>query len=283
MSEKPIASASRTKEILKQFNLRAKKGFGQNFLTDVSVVARCAEASHCEGAVIEIGPGIGALSEQLALRARHVTAFEIDERVIPVLAETLSSYGNVEVILQDFLECDLNEVAGRLKKEYGSVSICANLPYYITTPILFRIMESNAPIDWITVMVQKEVADRFVAEPGSAAYSALSVECQYLYDVKRLFTVSRTSFNPVPNVDSAIVQFHRLEKDPEVDQNGFFTFVKGCFAQRRKTIYNNLREITGDSDRTRQILKAAGIPENVRAQSLKPEELVRLYRETIRL
>ncbi|MCR5229017.1 MAG: 16S rRNA (adenine(1518)-N(6)/adenine(1519)-N(6))-dimethyltransferase RsmA [Solobacterium sp.] len=278
---KPIAAPSRTKEILQQFGLHAKKGYGQNFLTDVSVVSRCAQVSHCEGAVIEIGPGIGSLTEQLALCSKHVRAYEVDEKLIPVLKETLKEYGNVEVILQDFLEADVESSVRELREAYGSVAVCANLPYYITTPILFRLFECREGIPYITVMVQKEVADRFAAEPGSKDYGALSVESQYLYDVKKLYAVPRNSFQPAPNVDSAVIQFRQKEiDDPVDDREAFFELVKACFKQRRKTIYNNVREYLGNGETAVRVLREADIDPGCRAQELGQKEFRRLYERT---
>ncbi len=273
-----IATPSRTKEILETYGLRAKKGFGQNFLVDPKLVERCAEEAHCQGAVIEIGPGIGSLTEQLAIHSQHVTAFEVDEDLIPVLQDTLSPYDNVEVILEDFLTCNLPGKVKELKEKYGSVVVCANLPYYITTPVLFRIFEEASDISYITVMVQKEVGERFSAEVGSPQYSSLSVEAQYLYNVKRLFNVPARSFNPSPNVDSIIIQFERKENlDSSIDYQDFFAFVKGCFKQRRKTIYNNLKEYLEDGEKAKQMLEEANIDSKKRAQEMGLEELERLY------
>ena len=275
MDKKPIASVARTREILNRWNLRAKKNFGQNFLIDVSVVARAADASHCEKAVIEIGPGIGSLTEQLAMRSAHVRSYEVDERLLPVLDEELSDYDNIEIILQDFLACDLDASVKELCETYGGVNVCANLPYYVTSPILFKLFEGPEEIEYITVMIQKEVADRFSAKPGSADYSALSVESQCLYEVKKLFTVPRTAFSPAPNVDSAIVQFHRrpgVSADPQ-----FFSLIRASFAQRRKTLYNNLKEYTGSGEKAMAILQEAGIESGVRAQELDVTLFQKLY------
>lgn len=272
-----ISTPSRTKEILAKYDLRAKKGFGQNFLVDPKIVERCAEEAHCEGAVIEIGPGIGSLTEQLALHSRHVTAYEVDEDLIPVLADTLSPYDNVEVILEDFLVSDLRKKVDELKEKYGTVSVCANLPYYITSPVLFRLFEEAPDIPYITVMVQKEVGDRFAANVNDKEYSALSVEAQYLYQVKKLFNVPARSFNPSPNVDSSIIQFVRKDiQEPVEDIRDFFSFVKVCFKQRRKTIYNNLKEIM-DGEKAMDILAATGIEATRRAQELTTEQLKALY------
>ena len=271
-----IAVPSRTKEILEKYGIRAKKGFGQNFLVDPVIVEKAAKMSHCEGAVIEIGPGIGSLTEQLARHSKHVTAYEIDPSLIPVLADTLQEYDNVEIIEEDFLQADIASKAQELKEKYGSVAVCANLPYYVTTPILFRIFEET-DIPWITVMVQKEVGERFAAAPNTPEYGALSVESQYLFDVKKLFNVPGRSFNPSPNVDSVIVRFERKPDIPDIDIKAFFDMVRGCFKQRRKTVYNNLKEYIDDREAALQVLEKAGIGPNRRAQELTCEELLRIY------
>lgn len=275
---KKIAVPSRTREILEKYHLRAKKGFGQNFLVDPVITERCAEAAHCEGAVIEIGPGIGSLTEELALHSKHVTAYEIDPDMVEVLKDTLSPYDNVEIILQDFLESDIETKVGELKERYGQVTVCANLPYYITTPVLFRIFSLGNEIPYITVMVQKEVGDRFAAKPNDPEYGALSVEGQYLYEVKKLFTVPGRSFNPSPKVDSVIIQFARREEINEnVNLNDFFELVRACFKQRRKTIYNNLKGYLNDTDQTISVLEKAGIPQGNRAQELSVDDFLRIY------
>ncbi len=273
-----IATPSRTKQILADYGLHAKKGYGQNFLVDPMLVERCAQQAHAEDAVIEIGPGIGSLTEQLARVAKHVTAYEVDEDLKPVLADTLSPYDNIEIIWQDFLTCGIKTKVQELREQYGSVSVCANLPYYITTPVLFRLFEEAPEIPYITVMVQKEVGERFAAGVNTQEYGALSVEAQTLYDVKKLFNVPARSFNPSPNVDSVIIQFARRSEtvDPE-DLQKFFTFVKACFRQRRKTVYNNLRDYLGSADQALAVLERAGIDPRTRAQELSKEELRKLY------
>ena len=206
-----------------------------------------------------------------------MTAYEIDENLIPVLHDVLSDYDNVEILLQDFLECDFDAKVKELKETYGSVSVCANLPYYITTPVLFRIFECPE-IERITVMVQKEVGERFAAKPNDTEYSALSAEGQYLFDVKKLFTVPGRSFNPSPNVDSVIIQFVRKNTSLSKEElTSFFDLVRGCFKQRRKTIYNNLREYLDDSEKAKAALAEAGIEEGRRAQQLSVDELRKIY------
>lgn len=275
---KPIATISRTNEILEQFDLYAKKSFGQNFITDPAVVKKIASLSQCEGAaVIEIGPGIGALTEQLAQMAKWVVAFEIDERLPEVLSYSLKEYDNVEILQQDFLEAELVPVVESLKKEYGKVVLCANLPYYITTPLLFKIFESKADIETITVMMQKEVGDRMAASVSTKDYNALSIIVQYYYDVKTVMKVPRTVFNPKPNVDSSVVQFTRKEKIAEVpDEKLFLNLVKACFKQRRKTIYNNFREYLQDKDLALSLLQKAQIDPKSRAEDLTTERFIRL-------
>lgn len=276
---KTIATTARTREILNTYNLRAKKNFGQNFLVDASVTGRMASTLRDDGAVIEVGPGIGSLTEELAKRAKHVRSYEIDERLIPVLEDTLKDYDNVEIVLQDILETDINKELQPLADKYKHIEFAANLPYYITTPVLFKLFESSIPFEKIVVMIQKEVADRFSAKPGTKEYGALSVESQYLYDVKKLFNVPRTSFNPAPNVDSAVISFTKHEKNKTVDNEKlFFELVKACFKQRRKTLYNNLKEYFDSKEKAESLLLKANIPLETRAEMLDLNQYIELYK-----
>lgn len=276
---KTIATTARTREILNAYNLRAKKNFGQNFLVDASVTGRMASTLRDDGVVIEVGPGIGSLTEELAKRAKHVRSYEIDERLIPVLEDTLKDYDNVEIVLQDILETDINKELQPLVDKYKHIEFAANLPYYITTPVLFKLFESSIPFEKIVVMIQKEVADRFSAKPGTKEYGALSVESQYLYDVKKLFNVPRTSFNPAPNVDSAVISFTKHEKNKTVDNEKlFFELVKACFKQRRKTLYNNLREYFDSKEKAELLLLKANIPLETRAEMLDLNQYIELYK-----
>lgn len=276
---KTIATTARTREILNTYNLRAKKNFGQNFLVDASVTGRMASTLRDDGVVIEVGPGIGSLTEELAKRAKHVRSYEIDERLIPVLEDTLKDYDNVEIVLQDILETDINKELQPLVEKYKHIEFAANLPYYITTPVLFKLFESSIPFEKIVVMIQKEVADRFSAKPGTKEYGALSVESQYLYDVKKLFNVPRTSFNPAPNVDSAVISFTKHEKNEAVDNEElFFEIVKACFKQRRKTLYNNLREYFDSKEKAELLLLKANIPLETRAEMLDLNLYIELYK-----
>ena len=276
---KTIATTARTREILNTYNLRAKKNFGQNFLVDASVTGRMASTLRDDGVVIEVGPGIGSLTEELAKRAKHVRSYEIDERLIPVLEYTLKDYDNVEIVLQDILETDINKELQSLVDKYKHIEFAANLPYYITTPVLFKLFESSIPFEKIVVMIQKEVADRFSAKPGTKEYGALSVESQYLYDVKKLFNVPRTSFNPAPNVDSAVISFTKHEKNKTVDNEKlFFELVKACFKQRRKTLYNNLKEYFDSKEKAESLLLKANIPLETRAEMLDLNQYIELYK-----
>ncbi len=275
---KIIATPSRTKEILDKFDLFAKKNYGQNFLVEPGIVSKIAKHAIVSDhtLAIEIGPGIGALTQMLSQEAKKVIAFEIDERLPEVLEYSLEECDNVEVILKDFMEVDLQELVSQYP-DYDVV-VAANLPYYITTPILFKIFESNADIKRITVMMQKEVADRFSATVNSKDYNALSVITQYRATVKQVVKVPRNVFNPKPNVDSSVLQFEFKEKDMTVNEELFFEMVKACFKQRRKTILNNFGDWVKDKDKARMYLEDAGIDVQRRAESCTCEEFMKLYR-----
>lgn len=276
---KPIATPSRTKEILAVHDMFAKKNYGQNFLVDPSVVEKIARnaviSDHC--VAIEIGPGIGALTQYLCEYAKKVVAFEIDERLPDVLADTLAEYDNFELVMLDFLNVDLKAYVDQYRSQGFDVIIAANLPYYITTPILFKIFESEADIAAITVMMQKEVADRFNAVVNTKDYNALSIVTQYRCHVKSVMKVPKNVFMPKPNVDSAVLQFSFKEKEADIDEEPFFELVKGCFKQRRKTILNNYGDYMGDKQKAKSILLHAGIEENRRAESLTLEDFKKLY------
>ncbi|MGL5541712.1 MAG: 16S rRNA (adenine(1518)-N(6)/adenine(1519)-N(6))-dimethyltransferase RsmA [Erysipelotrichaceae bacterium] len=275
-----IATPSRTKEILEKHQLFAKKNYGQNFLIEPGIVEKIAThaivSDHC--VAFEIGPGIGALTQELAEHAQKVIAYEIDDRLIPVLADTLAPYDNVEVRHGDFLERDLQADVAAFTQQGYDVVIAANLPYYITTPILFKIFESNARIARITVMMQKEVADRFSAQVNTKDYNALSVITQYRCDVKTVMKIPKNVFNPKPNVDSAVVQFTFKETPNDINEDHFFEIVKACFKQRRKTILNNYAEYVTDKETAKQQLEAANIAPAARAESLTLEDFLRLYK-----
>jgi 16S rRNA (adenine1518-N6/adenine1519-N6)-dimethyltransferase len=241
---KDIATPNRTKEILKKYGFTFKKSLGQNFLIDTNILHRIVDHAEIteETGAIEIGPGIGALTEQLAKRAKKVLAFEIDQRLLPILADTLSPYPNAKVIHQDVLKADLK---GTLEQEFENIEdlmVVANLPYYVTTPILMKLLEEQIPVRGIVVMLQKEVADRIAAKPGTKDYGSLSIAIQYYTEAETVMIVPKTVFNPQPNVDSAVIRLLRRPK-PAVevqDEAFFFQVVRASFGQRRKTILNNL-------------------------------------------
>ena len=275
--KKEIASIARTKEILEIYDLYPKKGYGQNFIIEPEIVRHIAEYSRVddESLVVEIGPGIGALTEQLARKAKQVLAYEIDYKLEAVLEDTLSDYSNIDIIFEDVLKRDMKEDIRKYPEE--KVFVCANLPYYVTTPILFHLIESGVHFEAITVMVQKEMADRFNAKVGTKDYNGLSVLLQYLYDMKVVMKVPKTVFLPKPQVDSVVIQFVPKENLPVCDFEAFNEFVKSCFVQRRKTIYNNLKEVYQNKEKTEEVLNKAGIDVNRRAESLTVEEFVRLF------
>lgn len=241
---KDIATPSRTREILKKYGFAFKKSLGQNFLVDPNVLNRITEAAGLtkETAAIEIGPGIGALTEHLARKAGKVVAFEIDKRLLPILKDTLSPYKNVEIIHQDVLKANVKEVIKEELSGYSDIMVVANLPYYVTTPIIMKLLEECLPIRGLVVMMQKEVADRLSAQPGTKEYGSLSIAVQYYTEAKTAFVVPKTVFIPQPNVDSAVIHLKRRTKPlVEVDNESFFfSLVKAAFAQRRKTLINNL-------------------------------------------
>ncbi|WP_028274399.1 16S rRNA (adenine(1518)-N(6)/adenine(1519)-N(6))-dimethyltransferase RsmA [Atopococcus tabaci] len=279
-----IATPKRTQEILEQFGLSAKKSLGQNFLIDTNILHNIVKSAKVDNQtnVIEVGPGIGALTEQLARAAKKVVAFEIDDRLLPVLEETLAPYDNITVLHQDVLKADLDQVAAEHFSPDDPLVLVANLPYYITTPIIMHFLESSLKLDSMTVMMQKEVANRISAAPGTKAYGSLSIAIQYYMDAEVAFTVPKTVFRPMPNVDSAIIHLTRKDK-PAVtvkDEAFFFAVVRASFVQRRKTLRNNLQTAFGKEEAVKDKLAAAfeksGIDPSRRGETLSLEEFGRL-------
>ena len=277
---KEIATIARTREIMETYDLYPKKGFGQNFIIEPEIVRHIAEFSGIDETTtaVEIGPGIGALTEQLAKKAKQVLCYEIDLKLQDVLKDTLAEYDNVKIIFEDVLKRNIKEDL----KEIGAekTAICANLPYYVTTPILFHLIESETDFESITVMVQKEMADRFNARVNTKEYNGLSVLLQYLYDIKIVMKVPKTVFIPKPQVDSIVIRFVPKKDYPIKDLNRFNEFVKGCFTQRRKTLYNNLKEFFNDKEKAIQVLNDCKFDENRSAESLSVEDFVKLYEVT---
>lgn len=243
-NKKYIATPTKTNKILQKYDFAFKKSLGQNFLVDVNILDQIiyhAGINHTTG-VIEIGPGIGALTEQLALQANQVVALEIDQRLIPILDDTLADYDNVRIVHEDVLKADLRKIIHHYFKEEQTIQIVANLPYYITTPILMKLLREDLPISKITVMIQKEVAERMAAKPHTKSYGSLTIAVQYYTEADIVMSVPKTVFMPQPNVESSVLQLTKREK-PLVDvQNEafFFEIVQASFAQRRKTLSNNL-------------------------------------------
>lgn len=279
MIMQPIATIKRTREIQEKYQIFTKKNYGQNFIIEPRIVEKIAQAAiqDSDELVFEIGPGIGALTQFLCQRANRVVALEIDERLPKVLEQEIE--GPLEVILKDVLKVDVDALIKAYRQPDQKVVFASNLPYYITTPILFRLFEAKEPIERITVMMQKEVGHRFLANASSKEYNALSVITQYRCDVAKVMDVSRHCFWPKPNVDSIVLTFtfhHRYHLE---DEELFFEMVKACFQQRRKTIYNNLNGWLKDKEKTESLLDRAGITPSTRAQQLSLEDFIRLYEE----
>lgn len=276
-----ISHPSRTAEILKRFQFTFKKSLGQNFLIDANILRKIVEVSSLspEDGVLEIGPGIGSLTEVLARRARKVVAIEIDQRLIPILTENLMSYPNVKLIHGDVLEQNLHQLLEVEMKGIDRVHVVANLPYYVTTPILMKLLEERLPISSIVVMIQKEVAERISAKPGGKEYGSLSVASQYYAEPEYCMTVPKNVFMPKPNVDSAVIRLKIREKPPVevMDEGIFFAVIRAAFGQRRKTLYNNLRSTFANPEiNWQELLHEAGIDPNRRGETLSIEEFAEL-------
>ena len=274
--DKPIiASPQVTQHILNRFKLRADKKLGQNFLIDENVVHQIVAAAELSEAdtVLEVGPGIGTLTQGLAESKARVVAVELDTRLLPVLATTLNGYDNVRVVHGDILKVNIMEEVGA-----PSFKVCANLPYYITTPIIFALLEKRLPMERLVAMVQKEVAERMAAQPGGKEYGALSVAIQYYTEPKIAFIVPPTSFIPAPAVDSAVIVCKRRIKPPvEVcDEGLFFRVVKAAFSLRRKMLSNSLKNMGIKSEQVSKWLELAGVDGKRRAETLSLEDFAKL-------
>ena len=279
-----IADYSVTKAVLERHGFTFKKSFGQNFLTDTNILQKIVDTAEIDDQVnvIEIGPGIGALTEFLAERAAQVMAFEIDHRLVPILADTLRDFDNVTVVNEDILKVDLAQHIQNFRNPDLPIKVVANLPYYITTPILMHLIESGIPFSEFVVMMQKEVADRISAQPNTKAYGSLSIAVQYYMTAKVAFIVPRTVFVPAPNVDSAILKMVR-RPEPAVaveDESFFFKISKASFTHRRKTLWNNLTGYFGKTeevkDKLTKALDQAGLSPSVRGEALSLAEFASL-------
>lgn len=268
--------------VLQKYHFNFQKKFGQNFLIDTHVLEKIIHAAGVtkEDFVLEIGPGIGTMTQYLAEAAREVTAVEIDKNLIPILADTLSGYDNVTVINEDILKLDICKIAEE-KNGGKPIKVVANLPYYVTTPIIMGLFESHVPIDSITIMVQKEVADRMQEEPGSKEYGALSLAVQYYAKPEIVAIVPPNCFMPRPKVGSAVIRLTRHEQTPvkAEDEKLMFQIIRASFNQRRKTLANglsNFPEIHLDKETIQQSIMELGVPVNVRGETLSLEQFAAL-------
>lgn len=279
-----IADYSVTRAVLERHGFTFKKSFGQNFLTDTNILQKIVDTAEIDRNVnvIEIGPGIGALTEFLAENAAEVMTFEIDERLVPILADTLRDFDNVRVVNEDILKSDLQARIKEFANPNLPIKVVANLPYYITTPILMHLIESGIPFSEFVVMMQREVADRISAQPNSKSYGSLSIAVQYYMTAKVAFIVPRTVFVPAPNVDSAILKMVRRDQ-PAVgvkDEAFFFKVSKASFTHRRKILWNNLTSYFGKSNEVKTKLESAldnaELSPSVRGEALGLQEFARL-------
>ena len=275
-----LSDISTIRAVLEKNGFHFSKALGQNFLINPSVCPRMAAlsgAADCAGAV-EVGPGIGVLTWELSKVAKKVVSIELDKRLLPVLDETLADCDNVKILNADVMKLDLRRM---IEEEFpgGEVAVCANLPYYITSPVIMRLLEERLPVTSITVMVQKEAAERLCAHPGERACGAVSAAVWYYAEPEILFQVSRGSFMPAPNVDSAVIRL-RIRRTPPVevaDEPFFFRVVRAAFAQRRKTAVNSIANTLGRSKQAvAAAFDAAGVPQNARAEALTIEDFAAL-------
>lgn len=281
MNEK-LSDPKKTIEVIQKYQFAFQKRFGQNFLIDAHVLEKIVSAAGItkDDCVLEIGPGIGTMTQYLAESAGQVIAVEIDTNLLPILADTLKDYSNVKVINQDILKVDINE----LVKEYNNgrpIKVVANLPYYITTPIIMGLFESNVPIDNITVMVQKEAADRMQVGPGSKDYGALSLAVQYYASPYIVANVPPNCFIPRPNVGSAVIRLTRYQEPPVQvkDPKLMFKLIRASFNQRRKTLQNGLNnspEISFSKEEITKAIESLGVSPSVRGEALSLEQFAQL-------
>lgn len=272
-----LADIKTVEKLLKPLGFSFKKSLGQNFLIDSSVCPQMAALSaDSNTGVLEIGPGIGVLTVECAKVAKKVVAIELDKRLEPVLKTTLTEFSNTEVVFGDALKLDLNTLIKEKFSDCERVAVCANLPYYITSPLIMKLLESKLNIDSITVMVQKEAGERLCAQVGSRDAGAVTVAANYYASSNLLFLVDRTSFFPAPNVDSAVIRLDILKEPPIKVKNEkfFFSLVKAAFAQRRKTLVNSLYNTMGiDKGKIVRVLGELNLNESVRGEALTLEEL----------
>ena len=282
MARPYLGNPKYTIEVLQKYGFVFQKRFGQNFLIDTHVLDRIIEASEItkDDFVLEIGPGIGTMTQYLAEAAREVTAVEIDDALIPILKDTLKEWDNVTVLHGDILKTDIRKIADE-KNQGRPIKVVANLPYYITTPIIMGLFESHVPVDSITVMVQKEVADRMQTGPGSKDYGALSLAVQYYAELKIVAYVPPNCFMPRPKVGSAVIRLTRHQNPPvtTLDEKLMFRLIRASFNQRRKTLSNSLKnsqELPYSKEEVEAAITECGLPLNIRGEALTLEQFARL-------
>ena len=271
-----LSNISVIRDVLSRHGFSFSKGLGQNFLINPTVCPKMTEMGNAQPGwgMIEIGAGVGVLTAELAQRADKVVCIEIDSRLLPILDETLAEYDNIKIVNQDVLKVDLHKL---IAEEFPNmpVAVCANLPYYITSPIIMNLLESRLPISSLTVMVQKEAAQRICAMPGSREVGAVSIAVRYYCEPKVLFQVSRGSFMPAPDVDSTVIRLD-IRKQPAVDvkrEEDFFRVVKAAFSQRRKTLSNTLSSgLSMNKTQIAELLERAGVASNLRAEQLSMQQ-----------
>lgn len=277
-----LGTPQNTIAVLKKYNFVLQKRYGQNFLVDTHILDKIIAASDItkEDFVLEIGPGIGTMTQYLCEAARAVVAVEIDKALIPILSDTLQEYDNIEVINADILKMDINELV-RMKNNGNPIKVVANLPYYITTPILMGLFESHVPIDSITIMVQKEVADRMKVGPGTKDYGALSLAVQYYAKPEIIANVPPTCFLPKPKVGSSVIRLIRYKEPPVsvTDEALMFRLIRASFNQRRKTLANglyNAAEMQLSKEMIAKSIEELGVPSNIRGETLTLEQFAAL-------
>lgn len=279
MNKDRLYSPKYVKEILSLYGFKFSKSLGQNFLIDGNIVRNIVKQGNItkEDYVLEIGPGIGTLTEELAISAKKVVAVEIDRALLPILEHTLKDHDNVEVIYGDILKVDINKIINE-KLNGGPVKVVANLPYYVTTPIIGELLENNLNLESIIVMVQKEVAERMEAGPESKTYGSLSVFVNFYSNPKILMNVPKTVFMPQPKIDSSVIKLELKDELPDIDKEKFFKVVKAGFSKRRKTILNSLSSygFDIDKDEVRKALEKANIDPINRAENLSLEDFIRI-------
>ena len=282
MTRPYLGNPKYTIEVLQKYGFVFQKRFGQNFLIDTHVLDRIIQASEItkDDFVLEIGPGIGTMTQYLADSAREVTAVEIDDALIPILKDTLKEWDNVNVIHGDILKTDIRKIADE-KNQGRPIKVVANLPYYITTPIIMGLFESHVPVDSITVMVQKEVADRMQTGPGSKDYGALSLAVQYYAKPEIVANVPPNCFMPRPKVGSAVIRLTRHQNPPVTakDEKLMFRIIRASFNQRRKTLVNGLKnsqELNYTKEQVESAITECGLPLNIRGEALTLEQFAKL-------